>query len=908
MDYSKTVNLPKTSFSMRANLKEKEPQILAFWEREDIYHKLLTKGGDDYILHDGPPYANGDLHIGHALNKILKDLVVRYRALTGNKTPFIPGWDCHGMPIEHKVTEKMKKLLPRMQVRRLCKEYAEKYVDIQREQFIRLGIIGDWERPYLTYDKKYEADVLRVFGTLLFNGYIYRENRPIHWCIRCKTALSEAELEYKEHTSPSIYLKFPIKSSLDKSLKDTSFLVWTTTPWTLPANVALALGRDIDYSLVDTEKGKFILATTRLAVLEELGLPYKRIDNLQGSELKDILVRHPLFDKESRVILADFVSTEEGTGEVHIAPGHGYEDYLVGKEYGLPILSPVDEEGKFTEEAGQFRDQLVFAANDGIIALLLEKENLISSSNITHSYPHCWRCNTPLLFRATPQWFVRIDHNDLIARALSAIDKIEWFPRWSKERMRDTLAKRPDWCISRQRNWGIPIPALYCEECGNSFLDSKVVKKTIQLVDKEGSDAWFEGRGDIEDGVRCPKCAGRKLRRGEDILDVWFESSSSFSAVTEKRLRFPADLYLEAVDQHRGWFQLSLILSMAVNGEHPFTSCLTHGLVLDVEGKKMSKKLGNVLSPQVIVKQFGADILRLYFASVDYTRDMEFNKESIERTTLAYRKVRNTFRYILGNLYDFKISDAISHHELLSIDRYILSTLQRLIRDIREAYAEFDFHRVYDRLFNYCNITLSRFYFDILKDRLYTYGVTSPERRSAQTVLDRLLRTLSVMFAPILPFTTEEVWQTAGLRGSVHLQGFPVEDNKFVDKTLIHNWETIIAIREKVLLPLESARRDDLIGNSLEAKVRIFIRDSEELELLKDMRDVLPSLFIVSQVELVLKEKDISGMEQDGLIVEVRKADGEKCEKCWIYSPTVGRDQTHPGLCSKCLLTVQGSG
>lgn len=904
MDYSKTVNLPKTDFSMRANLKEKEPEILSFWKEKDIHRELMTKGKKDYILHDGPPYANGELHIGHALNKILKDITVRYRALSGYKTPFIPGWDCHGMPIEHKVTENMKELPPRMEVRRLCKEYAEKYVNIQREQFIRLGVVGDWENPYLTYDKKYEADVLRVFKSLLNDGYIYRERRPIHWCIKCRTALAEAELEYKEHTSPSIYVRFPIKSSDDELLRDASFLVWTTTPWTLPANVALALGEDIDYSLVHTEKGKFILATTRLSVLDELGLSYKKLANMYGNKLEGILAHHPFLTRESRVILADFVSTEEGTGVVHIAPGHGYEDYLVGKEYGLPILSPVDDEGRFTEEVDEIAGKIVFSANEEIIALLDKKQNLISYSLVTHSYPHCWRCGTPLVFRATPQWFVNVDHNDLRRRCLNAIEKMKWIPRWSKERMRDSLASRPDWCVSRQRNWGVPIPALHCEECGNVFIDTEIVERAIRLIEKEGSDAWFEGKGEIKGKVNCPECGSKNLRRESDILDVWFESSSSFSAVVKKRLHLPADLYLEAVDQHRGWFQLSLILSMATSREPSFTSCLTHGLVLDVQKKKMSKKLGNVMSPQVIVKQLGTDILRFYFASVDYTRDIEFGEESIEATTLAYRKVRNTFRYILGNLYDFDISYSVSYKKLLSIDRYILSTLQQLIKQVKRAYDEFDFHRVYYLLFNSCNIILSRFYFDILKDRLYTYGASSLERRSAQTVLYELLRVLSVMFAPIIPFTAEEVWQKVRLSGSVHLQDFPSWDESLVNEELESKWEKLLAIREKVLLPLEIARREKLIGNSLEAKVCIFARDDEDTKLLKEMEGILPSVFITSQVELIPKESDITGTEADGLVIEVKHAEGSKCARCWIYSNKVGENSAHPTLCSKCVEIV----
>ncbi len=901
MDYSKTVNLPRTDFSMKANLKDKEPRIISFWEDEGIYQRILKREGEGYILHDGPPYANGELHIGHALNKILKDFTVRFKALSGYRTPFIPGWDCHGMPIEHKVTEKMREPATRDEVRRRCREYAEKYIKIQREQFIRLGVIGDWENPYVTFDRDYEADVLRVLRSLLKDGYIYRERRPIHWCVKCKTALAEAELEYKEHTSPSIFVRFNITSTDNELLKGASFLVWTTTPWTIPANVALAVGKEIGYTLVETEKGRFILATTRLSSLDEIGLTYRKIEDIYGEGLKGIRVAHPLFQRESVVIIADFVSTEEGTGVVHIAPGHGYEDYLVGKEYKLPILSPVDEEGLFTEEAGEFAGKNIFSANADIIAVFEKMGNLVSSSLISHSYPHCWRCGSPLIFRATPQWFVRIDHKRLRDRCLSWVDRLTWVPRWSKERMRDSLANRPDWCISRQRNWGVPIPALYCEECGDTFIDIDIVDRAIKLVAQMGSDAWFEGKGDIEVDKTCPRCGGKRFRRENDILDVWFESSSSFKAVAEKRLSLPTDLYLEAVDQHRGWFQLSLILAMALNEEPPFKVCLTHGLILDIERKKMSKKLGNVLSPQAIVKQFGADILRVYFASVDYTRDMEFGEESLEGAVLSYRKIRNTFRYMLANLYDFDDSKSVKPDRLYPIDKYVLSTLQSLIEQTGDAYEEFDFHRVYSILFDYCNTTLSRFYFDILKDRLYTYGASSLGRRSAQTVLYRLLKSLSVLFAPIIPFTAEETWQSADFSGSVHLQSLPKEDKSLIGRELMANWERLVDMREKILPALEVARRQKLVGNSLEARVRLFLRDEDDAKLLKEFESELPSLFIVSQVELVQDEEDISGIEADGMVIEVRRAEGRKCVRCWIYSNTVGEDPSHPELCSKCV-------
>ncbi len=906
MDYKSTINLPKTSFSMKANLPQKEPETLKYWEEMKIYESMqeIRKGKKQYILHDGPPYANGNTHIGTALNKVLKDIIVKYMTMSGYDSPYIPGWDCHGMPIEHNVVQEMGKEVGRNKIRENCIKYAEKYVPIQRDEFKRLGVFGDWERPYLTMNPEYEINVLKTFKTLVEKGYIYRAKRPIHWCPGCKTALAEAELEYKDHLSPSIYVKFPVKRdsspmAQNDTCPDASFLIWTTTPWTLPANVAVALHPDYDYSFIKTEQGILIVADE---LMEKIHTKNREImKRVKGKELEGAKLVHPLVDRISTVILADFVKKDEGTGCVHIAPGHGEEDYQIGLKYNLPIISPVDDGGVFTEEAGIFKGKQVFEANDEIIEVLEEKGLLVDKDEITHSYPHCWRCDSPLIFRATPQWFLNVNHKDLKNRMLEEIERVKWIPSWSKERIYNTVKERPDWCLSRQRVWGIPIPVLYCKNCEEPVLNSAVVEEAI--LETENRKPKTENR-------KCKKCGGEEFIKEKDIFDVWFDSSSSYNAVA--RVNFPADLYLEGVDHHRVWFQHSLLLSMATDNRSPFKACLTHGLVLDEKMHKMSKKLGNIVSPMEITDKFGADILRLYFSSVDYTRDIPFNFESLESIKIAYRKIRNTFKFLLGNIYDYK--EPIPYNNLLEIDKLMLHKLQKLIKEIRDAYKKFEFYKVYHLFYNYCIIDLSKFYLDILKDRLYTYGKESNERRSAQTVLYETLSSLARLIAPVLPFTAEEVWkeeETMGMRmdrKSIFVEDIPEVNENYIDEDIEERWQILKKVRDDVLCAIEDKREQGVVGNSLEAKVILWTEDKELREVLGNHRDELSSLFIVSQVEI---RKEVSPQDE-GMIsyknvsTKIERAKGKKCERCWIYSEEVGKDKDYPTLCPKCIFVLKG--
>jgi isoleucyl-tRNA synthetase len=911
MDYKDTINLPKTSFKMKANLPQREPDILKFWEKIDIY-KLIResrKGKPKFILHDGPPYANGAIHIGHALNKVLKDIVVKYKTMQGRDAPYIPGWDCHGMPIEHKVMESLgekAKSLSRLEIRKRCREYAAKYVRTQKKQFKRLGVFGDWENPYITMDKDYEANIVENFGVLVKKGYIYRGLRPIHWCPHCQTVLAEAEVEYKEHSSPSIYVKFPVTENISRY--PTSFIIWTTTPWTLPANVAVAVHPAEKYLFILTKDEVYIIAEKLLEnVRVKLNIKnYKVIKKVSGKELEGMHLSHPLIKRESVVICADYVDMNTGTGCVHIAPGHGYEDYRAGLKYNLPIICPVDEGGIFTEEGGDFNGEFVFDANKHIIDVLKDKGLLLLKEDFTHSYPHCWRCGNPLIFRATKQWFIKVDHNDLRERVLNEIDETKWVPSWCGDRIRNMVQVRPDWCLSRQRAWGIPIPALYCKNCGEPILDSTVIERAVNIMREKGSDLWFKAPVSdfIPEGKRCSKCGGNEFVRETDILDVWFDSSCSYRILKE----LPADLYLEAAEQGGKWFQLSMFTSTITDGISPFRSVLSHGLVLDSSMRKMSKNLGNVISPEEVWKRYGSDILRLQFASTNYTADFPFGNELFEPTVDIYRRIRNTFKFLLGNLYDFDPKkDFVPYRKLLEIDRLILHKLQELIQDVEGEYERFAFHKVSYIFHNFCAVDLSKFYFDILKDRLYTYNAKGDDRRSAQTVLYELLNSLIRLIAPILPYTAEEVWQNYYKEGSIHLQYMPVVNKNYIDEKLSERWSTILSVRDKVLLPLEKARREKKIGNSLEAKLLIFAEDRDVLELLKSYEKDLPSIFIVSQVE-VLNSKYSFGknaQKQDGIMIEVVNAEGKKCERCWIYSKSVGKSKEYPTLCEKCVKVMK---
>ena len=901
MDYKETLNLPRTGFSMKANLVEKEPKILEKWAKIKLYEKMLKRKDAKgvFVLHDGPPYADGDLHIGHALNKTLKDIIIRYRNMTGYVTPFVPGWDCHGMPIEYRVIQELgdkAKTMSKREIRRACEQYALKYVNLQKEGFIRLGVVGDWEHPYLTMEPKYEARTLEVFQKLIEGGYIYRAKRPVHWCTRCQTALAEAEIEYEEHTSPSVYLLFDVQG------EEAAFLVWTTTPWTLMGNVAIALHPDAMYVYVKHSEGVWILAEPALKrVMDEIRVKeFEVIKKVKGKDLEGKLAYHPFIVRDTYVINAPFVVMDQGTGCVHIAPGHGYEDYLVGIEYNLPIVSPVDAAGRFTEEAGEFSGMYVFDANDKIIDKLRDVGKLVKVDVITHSYPHCWRCHSPLIFRATPQWFLDVEHNGLKRRMLEMVEnRVSWVPRWSRERSYNTIRERPDWCLSRQRSWGIPIPVLYCKKCGEPLLEAKVVEKVKKLVEQKGSEVWFDVEPEELGEFECMKCGSREFAKEKDIFDVWFDSSCSFYALN---LDIPVDLYLEAVDQHRGWFQHSLLLATAVKDKSPFKGVLTHGLILDKNYRKMSKHLGNVVTPREVWNKWGADILRLYLASVDYTQDVAFDEEKVAQVAQDYRKIRNVFRYILGNLYDFDYEkDKIEYEKMMAIDRYMLHKLQEVIDRVRRAYEDYAFYKVIYHYHNFI-VYLSRLYLDVLKDRLYTYGKESVERRSAQTALYEIMGVIVRLIAPIMPFTAEEAWGYFKPDSeSVQLESMPEVNDKYVDKKLAREWELLERVREDVLPVLEQLRRGKLIGNSLEARVIIWAREEIKKILLK-YEDELAAFFIVSEV--VISDEKV-GSPGELVWVKAERIPYRKCERCWIHAASVGENEAYPTLCAKCVEIVK---
>ncbi len=907
MDYRNTLNLPKTNFPMKAELPKNEPKTLRFWEDIGIYNKIRQRrqGSAKYILHDGPPYANGNIHIGHALNKTLKDIVVRFKTMRGFDAPFVPGWDCHGMPIEHQLFKELnkdKRDIERVEFRKLAHRFAMKFVDIQREEFNRLGIFGDWEEPYLTLNPEYEAKVIESFLKLMEEGYIYRGLKPINWCAKCETALAEAEVEYETHRSPSIYVKFNLEPSAI-SHQPSALLVWTTTPWTLLSNVAVAIHPNLQYAVVRSDGGTFILAEELIG--RSLGIKkLEVVARIKGKDLEGKSTRHPFLKRDSKIILADFVSNQEGTGCVHIAPGHGQEDYVVGLKYSLPVIMPVDERGRFKgssegfEIPEEFVGKDVFEANEIVVKRLRENNALLRYEETEHSYPHCWRCKEPLIFRATRQYFFGVDQNGLRQKTLAEIKKVRWVPEVGERRISSMIELRPDWCLSRQRYWGVPIPVFYCTDCEEPLQDKAVWSHIVEIVKKEGSDAWFR-KSEIEllpGEVKCHKCGGNSFRKEQDILDVWFESGASHQGVlfTRKELNFPSDLYLEGSDQHRGWFQTSILVAMGTSGTSPFKSVLTHGFVVDGEGKKMSKSAGNVIAPQEIISKYGSDVLRLWVASCSYFDDVRLSYEILERVTDTYRKIRNTIRFLLGNLYDFEPQrNALPYEELLEIDKWALSRLNRVLKLVTESYEEFEYHRVVLGLYNFCVVELSNFYLDILKDRLYTFWSGSEGRRSAQTVLCKILEVFIRIVAPILPFTSEEIWQSFKKDGSsVHLTDWPEIEDKYFDENLELRWARLIQIREAVLKEIETKRTEGLIGSSLEAKVRLLIKDKEEFSFLKGYLGQLPAIFIVSEV--LLEESEARG-------IEVAHADGSKCQRCWNWTRFVGKDSIHPGLCERCI-------
>lgn len=930
MDYKTTLNLPKTNFSMKADLPKKEPLIFDAWQKEDLYRKILRsrEAKKKYTLHDGPPYSNGDIHIGHALNKILKDIIIKYKTMRGYFSHYVPGWDCHGLPVEHQLFKELgitKADIGQVEFRKKAYDYAMRYVKIQREQFKRLGVFGDWENPYLTLNREYEADIIRSFANLVRGGYIYKGLKPVNWCYVCETALAEAEVEHEDHTSPSVYVKFkvsgpkPLTSDQRPATGDCYFVIWTTTPWTLVANVAVAVHPDLDYAFVKTQNEVWVMMKElTAAAMERFGIKdYEIIKTVRGKELENIVCRHPFIDRDSKVVLAGYVSNLEGTGCVHTAPGHGQEDYLTGLKYKLPIVMPVDSKGKFDKTAGEFSGLNVHDANKIIIDKLKKIAALVFSEGVGHSYPHCWRCKNPIIFRATPQWFMKIDHNELRQRILDGINKeIRWVPSSGRARISSMVQNRPDWCLSRQRLWGVPIVAFYCRACDKELLDAGVIEHVAGLVAKDGADVWFIKKEDelLPKGTACKHCGKAEFRKETDIIDVWFDSGVSHQAVLKrnKDLSYPCDLYLEGSDQHRGWFQSSLITSTAIDGISAFKAVLTHGFVVDGEGKKMSKSLGNVISPLDVIKDYGTDILRLWVASSDYSEDVRISGQILTRLADAYRKIRNTYRFILGNLAGFDPArDGVKFEDMLEIDRWAVSETYKLVNSVTKFYEEFLFHNVFHAVYDFCVIQLSSFYLDILKDRMYISPTKSIERRSGQTALFEILNVITKAMAPILVFTADEVWQNfhGEKSESVHLAEWPAGDRlkKFYDAKLDEKWAAIIKVREEVLKALELKRETNVIGSSLEAKVCLYSPDADLQALLKQNRNILPSVFIVSGVDI--KDAELAGglkATAVALTINVERAAGNKCQRCWNYSEFVGKNNLHPSLCERCVGIVEG--
>ncbi len=876
---------------MRGNLPQKEPEILARWEKDKIYDKVqkAREGREMFILHDGPPYANGDIHLGHALNKVLKDIIVRYKTMAGYNAPYVPGWDTHGLPIEQQVIKTLglnRHAVSVLEFRSKCQEYARKYVQIQKEQFKRLGVRGDWENPYLTLTKEYEAAQVGVFGEMAKKGYIYKGLKPVYWCPTCETALAEAEIDYAEKKSPAIFVKFPVKDSKGLFETDNSFVViWTTTPWTIPANLAITVHPEFTYAMVKQENEHWLVAKEMLNSLREVWGAELTVENtFAGEELEGIHCRHPLIDRDSLVILGEHVTLEQGTGCVHTAPGHGVDDFVVGKQYGLPVLCPVDHQGKFTEEAAPYAGMKVENANDVILKDLEKAGALIHSSKIKHSYPHCWRCKNPIIFRATEQWFASID--GFRQTALDEIDRVKWIPAWGRDRIHNMVADRGDWCISRQRTWGVPIPIFYCEQCGKEIINDQTLKAVQEAFRREGSDAWFAYSAAelLPPGFVC-ECGSDKFRKETDIMDVWFDSGTSHVGVLQSRkdLQWPADLYLEGSDQHRGWFNSSLSTSVAAFGKAPYKEVLTHGFLVDEKGRKMSKSLGNGVDPLQVVRDMGADILRLWVSSADYRNDVAASPRIMTQMTEAYRKIRNTLRFMLGNLYDFDPErNAVAYSELKEIDRWILLRLAKVIERVLKAYDEYEFHVVYHTLHNFCTVELSAIYLDIVKDRTYVEAKDSKARRGAQTVMHEILKSLVLLMAPVLVYTADENWPyLPGCKegSEVQIAEMPEIKEEWLDETLNAKWERILDLRYDITKALELARQEKLISHSLTAKVDLFPENAENYDFLINVEN-LADIVIVSKLvihrpeEKAVKEAQ-AGEYYKGVKIAVTAAPGE---------------------------------
>jgi isoleucyl-tRNA synthetase len=913
-DYNATLNLPKTNFPMRAGLPKSEPVTLEKWEENKVYEKLMEKneGKPLFVLHDGPPYANGNIHLGHALNKILKDIIVRQKNMSGFKAPYVPGWDTHGLPTELKARQKAgvgnSTEISIVELRKMCEEFVTGYINDQRTQFKRLGIIGEWDNPYITLTHDFEAEQIRVFAEMASKGYIYKGLKPVYWCPECKTALAEAEIEYAEDPCHSIYVKFSVTddkgvfSAMGIDPSKVKFVIWTTTTWTLPANVAICVGPRFEYSIIKTGDEYLVMATdlyeSALAVAEITD--YEVVATVKGSELEYIKTAHPFLDRESLVIVGDHVTLESGTGCVHTAPGHGVDDYNVCLNYPeIPIVCPVDSNGVLTEEAGQFAGLSTDDANKKIAMYLDETGSLFALKKIVHQYPHCWRCKTPILFRATDQWFCSVE--DFKDKAVEAIDTVKWIPSWGRDRITSMVRERKDWCISRQRKWGVPIPIFFCKECGEAHIDKEAMLAVADLFEKEGSNAWYNHSAEkiLPAGTKCKKCGCAEFEKEKDIMDVWFDSGSSHAAVCKNRnyLTRPADLYLEGNDQYRGWFQSSLLTSVATTGVAPYKAVLTHGMILDEERRKMSKSLGNGINPQDVTKQYGADVLRLWVASTDYQSDVHISNEILKQISEAYRKIRNTARYILGNLDDFNPdTDMVSNDELMPIDKWALRTLNNLIDKVKDAYDNYEFHQVYHSIHNFCVVDMSNFYLDVLKDRLYTEKKDSKERRAAQTAIYTILDAMTRMISPILAYTSDEIWKFMPHKSTddvenIIFNSMPEKVEISVSDDFMTQWSKIHELRDDVKKVIEGFVKDKTIKSSLEAKVTL-TASGEYLDFLNEVSAELKPALIVSDVEI---QQGTGELE-----IKVEKAQGEKCERCWSISRTVGTNSVHPTLCSRC--------
>ena len=931
IDLKSTINLPRTSFPMKAQLPEREPQQLAQWEAESVYQRILESRKNEplFVLHDGPPYPTGDIHLGTALNKICKDMVVKSRTMAGFRAPYIPGWDCHGLPIETKVEKELggkKHGVSAAEFRRRCREFADKYVDQNRRDFKRLGIFGQWGKPYLTMDFEHEAAIADAFVTFLEKGYAYKGLKPVYWCLHDRTALAEAEVEYAEHTSPSIWIRYKVEeSSVAKRPGGGELyaLVWTTTPWTLPASMALAFHPDLEYVLAEVVDGDvYIVAKERVkAIEEETALKFVKFgERVRGKTFEGAKFKHPFLERIEPGVLADYVTLEQGTGIVHTAPGHGAEDFYTGQKYGIETYAPLDDDGRFVEGLPEYKGKTVFDANPFIVKLLEERGALVGEGKLRHSYPHCWRCHNPVIFRATEQWFIDLEHEHLRERALEAIRNVKWSPAWGEERMREMVAGRPDWCVSRQRFWGVPLIIFYCEKCGEMLKDFAALRSVVKWFRKEGADAWFTHSAAelLPAGTKC-KCGSAQFKKEEDILDVWFDSGSTHLALLENSILSekdgawrPADVYLEGPDQYRGWFQSSLLVAIGTRGRAPYRQVVTHGWTLDADGRPMSKSAGNGELPSEICQHWGADLLRLWVTSQDYQSDERFSQEMMKQLAESYRKIRNTFRFALGNLEKFDLArDGVAESEFLELDAWMLNRTAELVEKCRAWYDNFEFHRVFHALYDFCVVDLSAFYFDVLKDRLYTFAPRNAERRSAQTAIYRITSALVRLAAPILVFTAEEIWKhlprRSGDAQSVHAAHFPKREELAVDidEGKRQNWESLLEVREQALKKLEEARNLKVINSALEAKVEMRAR-GKTLDLLNSYAKWLPQIFIVSQVSVASANGNAAARPTPADVeeIEIRRADGKKCERCWNYSVHVGESSDFPTICERCVVAI----